>query len=162
MTWFAFHGLNGGKAIDLAGTQEKQAVAEGFHGYATQALAEKNPNAVNFVTRQFADLFIADYNGAGPLPGAVQEQAQPGGKNANILNPATAAKAGATGDVKEVENATGITSVTQFLSTLTSENLWIRVAKVAVGSAMILIGLAKLTGVDNTVSDAAKKMPLIL
>ena len=90
MTWFAFQGLNSGKAVNLAGAQEKTATSEGFHGYATEAQAEANPNSVNILTRGFADLWISDYNAA------VKEGAQPGGPN-NITTPGGAANAAVQG-----------------------------------------------------------------
>lgn len=146
MTWFAFQGLNGGQAVDLAGTQEKEAVAEGFHGYAAQADAQAHPNAVNLVTRVFADAWIADYNAA------VKEGAQPGGPN-NILTPSGAAAAvGST--------VPGLTQVGDFLSALSSRNLWIRAAKVAIGGALVLIGLAHITGASNAIAETARKVPL--
>jgi len=147
MTWFAFKGLNGGQAVDLAGTQEKQAVAEGFHGYATQAQAQASPNSVNLVTQVLADAWITDYKAA------VAEQAQPGGKNATITNPATAASAAVTGVATEAGDLAGLPGL---LSALTSEGTWLRVAKVVVGSVMIIVGLVKLTGTGRAVTTAAK------
>lgn len=151
MTWFAFQGLNSGKAVDLAGTQEKQAVIEGFHGYATEAEAEANPNAVNLLTRGFADLWITDYSAA------VKEGAQPGGPNADILNPVTAAKAAVTGAANSIP---GLAQVGQFFATLTQKNLWVSVLKVTVGGALLIIGLAHMTGAGNVVAVAARKVPV--
>jgi len=146
MTWFAFQGLNSGKAVNLAGTQEKQAVVEGFHGYATEAQAESHPNAVNVVTRVLADGWIADYNAA------VKEGAQPGGPN-NILTPSGAADA--------VGNTIpGLTQIGSFFTSLGSRNLWIRAAKIVIGGALVVIGLAHITGASNTVAAAARKAPL--
>jgi hypothetical protein len=157
MTFFAFQGLNGGKAINLAGSQEKQAVVEGFHGFATAAQAQANPNSVNVITRLQADAFIAD------AKAAQAEQAGPGEANANILNPATAVKAGTTGDVaaaKDVAeaaaNATGINAIGDFFSTLGFAGTWVRVAKVAVGAVLVIVGLMKLTGTDEAVTTAVK------
>lgn len=47
-----------------------------------------------------------------------------------------------------------------FLSALTSPALWIRVAKIVVGGALLLIGVAHMTGADNAVASAARKVPL--
>jgi hypothetical protein len=154
VTWYAFQGLNGGQAIDLAGSQEKQATIEGFHGYATQAQAQANPNSVNFLTKVQADAFIADYHAA------VAEQAQPGGANANILNPVTAVKAGTTGVITELENATGVNAIGDFFKLLADKNLWIRAAKILVGGVLVIVGLAHMTGADNAVASAARKVPL--
>lgn len=139
MTWFAFQGYNNGKAIDLAGTQEKQAVATGFHGYSTEAQAESNPNSVNFLQKLEVNAFIADYKAA------LKTQSQPGGKNANITNPATAANAAVTGSPL----GSAITSVEGFVSAFGNKNLWIRVAKVVVGGSILIVGVAKLTGFEK-------------
>jgi hypothetical protein len=58
VTWFAWQGLNGGKAVNLSGLDEKEASADGFHGYGTQAEAEANPNSINPITRIEAEAFI--------------------------------------------------------------------------------------------------------
>lgn len=50
----------------------------------------------------------------------------------------------------------GIQSVTDFLKGLTQQSLWVRVAKVAVGGVLVLIGLAHLTGADSVV----RKLPI--
>lgn len=135
MTWFAFQGLNGGKAVDLAGTQEKQAVAEGFHGYATEAQAEAQPNSVNLVTRVFADAWIADYNAA------VREKAQPGGANADITNPGTAASAGAS----YVESYTPFASIEQaltaFYDVITNVKMWRSLGWLVLGLALMFTGI---------------------
>jgi hypothetical protein len=151
MTWFAFKGLNNGKAINLAGTQEKQAALEGFHGYATQAEAQAQPNSVNVLTRLQADAFITDYNYA------VKAGEQPGGPNADILNPVNDVK----GTAQAAENLSGVTSMLQLAkdayNVLDSKSTWLRVTKVVVGSVMIIIGLVKLTGTDKAVTDVAAK-----
>src|ERR1700719_4559358 len=146
MTWFAFSGLNNGKAVDLAGTQEKQAVSEGFHGYSTEAQAEQQPNSVNFLTKVFANGWISDYNAA------VKENAQPGGTNAS--NPIGAATAGATSTLES-----GIIDALKsipILNALTSANLWVRVAKVILGGGLLLVGVVKLTGTDTAAGKIVK------
>jgi hypothetical protein len=151
MTWFAFQGLNNGQAVNLAGTQEKQAVAEGFHGYATQAQAQAAPNSVNLVTRVFADTWIADYSAA------VKEQAAPGQKNANITNPATAVSAATTG----IENSIpGVAQIGGLATSLGQTNTWLRVAKVVIGGALLMIGIAHMTGASNAVFTVARNVPV--
>lgn len=150
MTWFAFQGLNGGQAIDLAGTQEKEAVAEGFHGYATQAQAQAAPNSVNLLTRALADVWIADYKAA------VKEGAQPGGPN-DITTLGGAAKAAAKGAGLVIP---GLTQVGAFFASLGEKNLWIRAAKIIAGGALVVIGLAHITGAGNEVMTIARKAPL--
>jgi hypothetical protein len=57
----------------------------------------------------------------------------------------------------EAASATGISSVTGFLSTLGSANLWIRVVKIVAGSIILFIGVAHLTGLDQKVTGIASK-----
>lgn len=136
MTWFAFKGYNGGKAVDIAGSQEKEAVTLGFHGYGTEAQAEAKPNSVNLLNSWFVNAITADYHAA------VAEQAQPGGANANILNPATAASAVATGAASTIP---GVAQIGSFFSALAQGSTWIRVAEGLLGIILIAVGLARLT-----------------
>ena len=133
MTWFAFQGLNSGKAINLAGVQEKTATAEGFHGYATEAQAEANPNSVNIITQGFADLFITDYSAA------VKEGAQPGGPN-NITTAGGAANAavqGATGvSFSSIQNA-----LSAFYTELTNVKMWRSLGWLALGLVLMFTGI---------------------
>lgn len=155
MTWYAFSGLNGGQAIDLAGSQEKQATSLGFHGYGTAAAAQASPNAVNLLTRYVADALIADYKAA------VAEQAQPGGANANILNPATAAKAGATGAASLIP---GVGSIDDLINFIKQGNIWERGAEIVVGLILLYVGIKAIatpTGQQPSqrgVKDTAKKI----
>lgn len=52
-----------------------------------------------------------------------------------------------------------------FLGILTTQNLWIRVAKVAIGGTILIVGLAKLTGADQQIGGIVKtavtKAPLL-
>jgi hypothetical protein len=65
--------------------------------------------------------------------------------------------------------ATGIPSweggIGSFLGDLTSANLWIRAAKIGIGGAILIVGLAKLTGSDQklgkAVSAGVKVAPLL-
>src|SRR5258708_21183047 len=78
MTWFAFHGYG---TIDEAGVQEKQLVAAGFHGYATKAQAEANPNSANLLQKLLVNAAEADYQAA------LKTQAQPGAQNPSTPDP---------------------------------------------------------------------------
>jgi hypothetical protein len=73
----------------------------------------------------------------------------PGGKA-----PTTSVAKGTENTVPAVSDATGINN---FLSALGSASLWIRVAKVAVGGAVLITGLVKLTGIDKTAGGIAAK-----
>jgi hypothetical protein len=55
-----------------------------------------------------------------------------------------------------------VSSVTDFLSDLTAANLWIRVAKVAIGGIILIVGLAQLTGIEKgIVGTTVKAAPLL-
>lgn len=157
MTWYAFKGLNGGKAIDIAGITEKDATLQGFHGYATEAQAEAHPNAVNIVTRGLADALIAEASAE------QQQKAGPGEQNASnlaaaagqaVANDAAAAARAAANDIP------GVAQAGDFFGALTQKNTWIRVGKIAIGGLLLIIGLAHITGAGNAVATAARKVPV--
>jgi hypothetical protein len=54
----------------------------------------------------------------------------------------------------------GLAEVGSFFSALTEKNTWIRVAKVVVGGLLLIVGLVHITGADNAVATAARKVPL--
>ena len=62
------------------------------------------------------------------------------------------------------ENSNGIlgipASIGQFFAALGQSSTWIRVAKVIIGGALVIIGLAHMTGADNTVASTARRIPL--
>jgi hypothetical protein len=68
--------------------------------------------------------------------------------------PAAAVSAGESA-VNTADTAIG--SVEDFLQGLTSANLWIRIAKVIAGGAILLIGLAKITGASEKAGSIAAK-----
>jgi hypothetical protein len=156
VTWFAFAGYNGGKAIDIAGVQEKQAVFLGFHGYGNEKFAEAHPNSVawwNPVARGFVTTIVWDYHAA------LKENAQPGGRNANILNPKTAVNAG----VDFVKNSIpGLGNIDDFINFLRSPTLWERLGEIVAGGVILLVALKAITAqgnapvVRNTARDTAK------
>lgn len=136
MTWFAFRGYNGGAAIDLAGAQEKEAAGLGFHGYATAATAQDHPNSVNLLTSVFVNGFIADYKYA------VASGEEPGGPNADILNPANDVKGAAQAAANTIP---GIADIGGFFRNLTEGKVWIRVGEVAAGLLLLYVGLKAVT-----------------
>jgi hypothetical protein len=136
MTWYAFKGYDGGQAIDLAGAQEKEATALGFHGYATAAEARAHPNSVNALTATFVNGFISDYKFA------VSAQEQPGGKNANILNPASDVAGLGSAAASDIP---GVAQIGDFFSALGDESTWVRVGEIVAGFLLIYIGLRAAT-----------------
>jgi hypothetical protein len=145
MTWFAWQGYNGGKAVDIAGSQEKEAVALGFHGYGTEQLAETNPNSVNALDSWFVNLIIADYGYA------VKAGEQPGGPHATLTPGNVAA-----GTIQAATSLTGLNAIGEFFSRLTNASTWIRVAEVLLGTGLIIVSLAALAA-DTPVGRAATK-----
>jgi len=129
MTWFAFKGYG---TIDIAGVQEKQAVGLGFHGYDTQSQAEAHPNSVNLLQKAFVNLAEADYKQA------LSQQSQPGGKNSNLADPSS---------ILGIATAGLNANITQW---------FIRIGEVVLGIVLVAVGVAKLTGVQNTIAKAAK------
>ena len=103
------------------------------------------------------------YNITGPYP----TQAR-----ANTAIPAIQKANPAPGVVQSAANALGVggvlsweQSIQNFIGDLTSQNLWIRVAKIVFGGGMLLLGIAKLTGADQkiggVVHKATKLAPLL-
>lgn len=59
---------------------------------------------------------------------------------------------------------TGLAAIGNFFGDLSQANTWIRVAKVLIGGTLLIVGLAKLTGVDKQVAvlgKAVAKTPLL-
>lgn len=83
---------------------------------------------------------------------------------------ALGAQAGAAGAANAIEQSGNAAAATNFapwatglgdfLAALTSANTWIRVAKVVVGGVLLIVGLVHITGADNAVATAARKVPL--
>jgi hypothetical protein len=134
MTWFAFKGYNNNQPIDVAGSQEKEIVALGFHGYSTGAQAVAHPNSVNIFDGWIVDAAIEDYQAA------LKEKAQPGGQNAS--NPAGAA-------VQDAESSIpGLGQISSFFSVITQAATWERVVEVLAGVIVVYVALKGLTGAD--------------
>ena len=57
---------------------------------------------------------------------------------------------------------TGLAAIGDFFQRLTQGNTWVRLAKIVVGGALVLIGLAHMTGADNAAFNAARKVPVIV
>lgn len=144
MTWFAFQGLNGNKAVNLTGLTEKMAAADGFHGYATEAEAEAQPNSLNPLTSIEAKSFI---------PGTFAN------------NPAKSV-AGAAGNAvgsaaQSAASDLGLGSLDAFFSTLTNKLIWIRISEVALGIVLIAVGVAKLAETNSLARGIMNNVPPI-
>lgn len=145
MTWFAFKGYYNNQPIDVAGSQEKEISALGFHGYGTAAQAVKNPNSVNIFDGWIVDAAVADYEAA------LKEQAQPGGANAS--NPLGAAGSYVASSVP------GLSQIASFFSDITQAATWERVGEVLAGVIILYVALKGLTGADpvNVIKTTVKK-----
>lgn len=58
--------------------------------------------------------------------------------------------------------ASGLAAIGDFITTLETAATWERVAKVVLGAALILVGMAKLTGATGAIKSAAGKVPVIV
>lgn len=67
-----------------------------------------------------------------------------------------AAVAGASQAANSIPGVSALNAIQGLITGLTSANLWIRVAKMIIGGAMLLVGLAKLTGLDQKATGIAK------
>jgi hypothetical protein len=83
---------------------------------------------------------------------------------ANAAIPAIQKAHPAPGEVAQAASNTGLPnplaweqSLEGVLSNLTNLNLWIRIAKVAIGGTILIVGLAKLTGADQKAGSVAAK-----
>lgn len=92
-----------------------------------------------YTTQAAANAAIPAIQAANPAPGVLGQVAAD-----NSSNPLGAA-------------ASGFSSVTGLLSALGNANLWIRIVKVVAGGAILVIGLAKITGADQHLSGFAAK-----
>jgi hypothetical protein len=105
------------------------------------------------------------YPGASPQQkGSTVYQVWLGAGTAQAVGDIIGATGAATGAVA-TGVATGLpsweTAIGTFLGALSSASTWIRVAKVAVGGAMLLVGIAKLTGAGGVAAKAVKIAPLL-
>jgi hypothetical protein len=138
MTWYVIKWDGQTYTENISGADEKVLTGLGIHGYATEAEAQANPQTMNDAQ--------AALGGAQALAGV-------SGSATNIPTPGgTAAGAGqAASTASSIDSA-----VTGFLGDLTQRALWLRVAKIVVGVALIIAGVVQLTHAQNIVATAAK------
>lgn len=80
--------------------------------------------------------------------------------NLSSANPLTDIPAGAAQIGSAAASSTGLPQIGAFFASLGNKNLWIRAAKVMIGGALVMIGLAHMTGASNAVATVARKAPL--
>ena len=97
----------------------------------------------------------------GPFTSKQDAQKSPAGGESTLQQVKAGIGAGLKSDVGVLGTgaraAQKVPSITSFLSMLTDKNLWIRVIKIIAGGAMLIVGLAKLTGADKTAGSLAGK-----
>lgn len=69
---------------------------------------------------------------------------------------------GLTGDFTQAlpAAASWAAGLSSLLGDLTGKNLWVRAAKIIIGGGLVLIGVAHMSGADNAVASAARKVPV--
>lgn len=145
MTWFNFPGWGD---YNLNGAAEKELVATGAHGYATQAQADAKPNASPSPAQQ---LLLQGFNlsslspvGAAGAGGVLQTPHSTGGISgaaSNIL--------GSTGNI--------IGDATKFIG---QGSIWMRATEIIAGLMLLYAGVKALTappGTSNIARISAKQ-----
>lgn len=150
-TWFAFKGYNNGKAVNVSTFDMTELDALGFHGYPNEKQAEQKPNSVPGFPNPLAAIAI-------PVVNAAIDDAN----NARDVRSAPGNAAKAVADKAKQVIPGGIDAIGKFFGNLTKSDTWIRTLKVIIGGLLMVVGLAKLTGIDNgIIGTAVKKAPLL-
>ena len=55
----------------------------------------------------------------------------------------------------------GVNAIGDFFNKLSEANTWLRIAEGILGGILIAVSLAKLTGVENVISQTVKKIPIM-
>lgn len=100
----------------------------------------------------------ASQSGTGDVPVANSK-----GQETGTNNPSTG-QTTSTGnqDTNPGVDIPGLAQIGAFFAALSEANTWIRVAKVVIGGTLVVVGLAHITGADNAVAKAARRIPLPL
>jgi hypothetical protein len=156
--WYAFQGVGRAYLIKPGTSASSDAAVSGMHGYSTIEAAVANPNGANAVSQ----LTVSQWNEYSSLP--------VGGGSLGVLQTVNVTWANGTATTSTPQNPTtaaasqvpGLQQVGSFLNALSQTITWVRVAKVIVGGTLIVVGAAHLTGADNAVAKAARRIPLPL
>lgn len=70
--------------------------------------------------------------------------------------PVTPAKVATTAAGEAGVPATGINAIGDFFNNLSSQNLWIRAAKIVIGGTMLIVALSNMSGASSAVGKVAK------
>lgn len=101
---------------------------------------------VFFTSQAAADNFLKANGGGGDISGSPLTKA---------ANSGTDAATQAAKDAISWEQA-----LTNFLLALQNPSTWLRATKIVGGGALLIIGLAHITGADNAVAATARKLPM--
>lgn len=131
-----------GGTVPLAGKTWAQVYAA-LYAVGQAQTPKATPDAIGIATEELAleEALGLTLGAAETSAGSAVAAAGTGVANANFLPPWANGLAG-------------------FLSNLTTAALWIRIAKVVVGGALLLIGVAHMTGAGGAVAKAARSVPL--
>ena len=120
----------------------------------SQAWADANAGKILSASESGEGQQLVKWQGPFATEAEAQAAQKPQQQSVNPLNNA----------VNAAENSntplSGINAIGQFFNNLTHANTWIRVAKVIIGGALVIVGLVHITGVGGTAADAARKIPL--
>lgn len=144
---------------DQADVGQWVVIPEGEAGLITQALA--------YTTTDFATALVGTLKGDLAVGGDVtvsqltSAQQVMNAETANLTLYKTQAEAQAAANAINGSNNPSQTDWEQGLLSLfgdvTSANFWVRAVKIGIGAAILIVGLAKLTGADQKVGGAAAK-----
>lgn len=150
-TWFAFKGYNNDKAINASVFDTTELDALGFHGYPTEAEANAKPNSVPGFPNPLAAIAI-------PVVNAAIDDAN----NARDVKSAPGNAAKAVADKAKQAIPGGADAIGNFFGSLAKSDTWTRILKVVIGGVLMIVGLAKLTGIEKgIVGTAIRKAPLL-
>jgi hypothetical protein len=124
---------------------------------------------------QFTNAAIADHGSASPVTISVENvkwyniQGPYSTQNAaNAAIPAIQKANPAPGEASQAAKNLGLPNplsweqaIAQFFGDLSSANTWIRVAKVAIGGTLLIVGISKLTGLGGVAEKAVKVAPFL-
>lgn len=120
--------------------------------------------------KTWAQVYAAVYAAGGATPdqaGAATEalaaeEALAIGVGSAVSGAANATNASAVGISTASILPSWASSLATLLGNLTAAATWVRVAKVVIGGALVIIGLSHMTGASNAVARTARKVPVIV
>lgn len=155
--WYAFKGIGRAYLIRTGSQAYKNGEPAKVHGYPTIELALSNPNIID----PLSQAVITSWDAQASLPA--------GGGTLGVIETVNVTWSGGTATSSTPQNPTtaaagnaipGLTQIGDAFGTLTQANTWIRAAKILAGGALLVIGIAHMTGATDAVSTAARKVPV--